>query len=208
MMMNIAVIDYGAGNLSSIAKAIEYVGYSSRRVSSSAAMQNIDVIVLPGVGAAGDTMKNLERLNLVEPIKNAVLSGIPFLGICIGLQVLFTTSDESPGKPCLNIIPGSVKRFSTSMKVPHMGWNQLKILLDHTIFENIRSSENFYFVHSFYAIPDDCELIAGETEYSHNFCSVLIKDNIIATQFHPEKSGKSGLRLLSNFLGFAKRLSG
>ena len=196
----IAIIDYGAGNLRSVAKAIAKLGYQAEITSDPNKVLEADIVILPGVGAAGDTMDSLQKLELVEPIKRAIKEDRPFFGSCLGLQVLLTSTEESGGSECFNLIPGVVRLLPPNLKVPEMGWNQLKQKLSHPIFEGIPDMSNFYFVHSYYVDPTDKSVVAGETDYGVNFCSMIIKDNMVATQFHPEKSGETGLKLLSNFL--------
>lgn len=201
----IAIIDYGAGNLRSVAKALAHLGHAAEVTSAADRILNARVIILPGVGAAGDTMASLQRLGLVEPIKQVIAEDRPFLGICLGLQVLLASSEEGGGCHCLNVIPGTVRLLPPGLKVPQMGWNQVRQKIRHPIFEGIPDGSNFYFVHSYYADPLNRSLVAGETEYGTAFCSVLVKGNLVATQFHPEKSGDVGLRFLRNFLQFSLR---
>jgi glutamine amidotransferase len=196
----IAIIDYGAGNLRSVVNAISKLGYQPEVTNSPADLLDAQAVILPGVGAAADTMKNLKRLGLANPIQRFVAQGRPFLGICIGLQVLFSGTEEGGDHECLGIIPGRVKKLPEGLKIPHMGWNQVKQKVSHPIFEGIPDEANFYFVHSYYVEPDDKSLVAGETEYGIPFCSVIAKDNLVATQFHPEKSGEVGLKVYANFL--------
>jgi glutamine amidotransferase len=196
----IAIIDYGAGNLRSVAKAVANLSYEAEVTDDPRRVLAADVVILPGVGAAGDTMESLRKLGLVEPIKQVIVQGRPFLGICLGLQVLFTSTEESGGYNCLNLIPGTVRLLPPNLKVPHMGWNQLKQKMAHPVFNGISDEANFYFVHSYYVDPLDRSIVAGETGYGIDFCSMAVKGNLVATQFHPEKSGEIGLRLLGNFL--------
>ena len=196
----IAIIDYGAGNLRSVAKAVAKLGYQSEVTSDAQTVMIADIVILPGVGAAGDTMDSLQKLGMIEPIKQVIAQNRPFLGICLGLQVLLTTTEESGRYDCLNLISGTVRLLPPDLKVPEMGWNQVNQKMPHPIFEGIADGSNFYFVHSYYVDPTDKSVVAGETEYGLDFCSMIIKDNMIATQFHPEKSGDTGLKLLGNFL--------
>lgn len=196
----IAIIDYGAGNLRSVAKAIAKLGYEAHVTSNPDDVLNADVVVLPGVGAAGDTMNSLRQLGMVEPIRRVIARGRPFFGVCLGLQVLFTDSEEGSGQRCLDIIPGKVRRLPPHLKVPQIGWNQVRQRLAHPLFDGIPDGANLYFVHSYYADPEDQAVIAGETDYGVTFPSIIIKGNIVATQFHPEKSGDLGLRMYYNFL--------
>jgi glutamine amidotransferase len=199
----IAIIDYGAGNLRSVVNAIARLGYESKVTSSPDDVLAAKALILPGVGAAGDTMTNLNRLQLTGPIRQYISDGKSFLGICVGLQVLFTGTEEGGWYDCLDIIPGQVKRLPEGQKIPHMGWNQVKQLIPHPVFEGIPDETNFYFVHSYYVSPDDKALVAGETEYGIDFCSVVACGNLVATQFHPERSGQAGLRIYDNFLKLA-----
>jgi len=196
----ISIIDYGAGNLRSVAKAVAKLGYQAEVTDDPKKVLAADVVILPGVGAAGDTMDSLRKLGLVEPIKQVIAENRPFLGICLGVQVLLTATEESGGYDCLDIIPGTVRLLPPDLKVPHMGWNQVKQKMAHPVFDGIPDDANFYFVHSYYVDPSDRSIVAGETDYGISFCSMVIKDNLMATQFHPEKSGEVGLRLLDNFL--------
>jgi glutamine amidotransferase len=201
----IAIIDYGAGNLRSVVNAIRKLGYQPEVTSKPEVVLNADIVILPGVGAAADTMSSLEQRELINPIRRVVAEGKPFLGICIGLQVLFTGTEEGGWHDCLDIIPGRVRLLPPGLKVPHMGWNQVKQKVSHPFFKGIPDGANFYFVHSYYAEPEDKTVVAAETEYGINFCSVVITDNLIATQFHPEKSGDIGLKMYDNFLKTALR---
>lgn len=200
----IAIINYGAGNLRSVVNAVSRLGYQSKVTSSPAEVLNAQAVILPGVGAAADTMANLQRLGLTSPIQRFIAEGRPFLGICIGLQVLFTRTEEGGGHECLGIIPGQVKRLPAGLKIPHMGWNQVKQRVAHPIFAGIPDEANFYFVHSYYVEPSDGSLVAGETDYGIPFCSAITKDNLVATQFHPEKSGQVGLKVYDNFIKIAR----
>ena len=201
--MNLVVIDYGAGNLRSVAKAFASLGQEPTVTSSPSALSRADAVVLPGVGAAGDTMRSLERLGLIEPIRRYVASGRPFFGVCLGMQVLFSTSEEGGEQPCLGLVPGRVRRLPPGLKVPHMGWNQVRQLRRHPLYADIADESYFYFVHSYYCEPEDASVAIGETLYGVPFCSVLARGNIVATQFHPEKSADVGLRLYRNFLEMA-----
>jgi glutamine amidotransferase len=160
-------------------------------------------VILPGVGAAADTMENLKALGMVDPIRQLITEGRPFLGVCIGLQILFTGTEEGGWHECLGVIPGQVKKLPSGLKIPHMGWNQVRQKASHPVFDGIPDGTNFYFVHSYYVDPDDKSMVAGETEYGIDICSVIIRGNLIATQFHPEKSGEFGLKMYDNFIKFA-----
>lgn len=198
--MKIVIIDYGAGNLRSVYKAVGKLGYEPKITRISADILSADAVILPGVGAGGDTMMALEKLKLVTPIKKYVAENRPFMGICIGMQVLLTGTEEGGWHECLDIIRGRVTRLPEGQKIPHMGWNQVKQKVAHSIFTSIPDNANFYFVHSYYVKPENKKLIAGETEYGVPFPSVIVKDNLIATQFHPEKSGELGLKIYDNFI--------
>jgi len=199
----IAIIDYGAGNLRSVVNAVKNLGYQPSITNNPAEVLKAEAVILPGVGAAGSTVTSLKRLGLAEPIGSYIASGRPFLGVCIGLQVLFSGTDEGGGHECLGAIPGRVKKLPPGLKIPHMGWNQMKQKVRHPVFKDIPDEANFYFVHSYYVEPDDKSLVAGETEYGTAFCSVIARDNLVATQFHPEKSGEPGLNIYANFLKLA-----
>jgi glutamine amidotransferase len=202
-MSGVVNVDYGAGNLRSVARAVEHVGYCPRVTDDARVVDGADALIVPGVGAAADTMRNLESRGLVEPVRRYIASGRPFLGVCMGMQALFTRSDEGDGQQCLDVLPGTVKRFTGRLKVPHMGWNTVSIHGDHYIFQGIPDGSYFYFVHSFYAEPADPEIVIGATEYGVSFPAVVARDNLVATQFHPEKSSEHGLRIYTNFLRHA-----
>ncbi len=199
----IAIVDYGAGNLRSVFNAVSKLGYQPEVTSRPEGLLNAQAVILPGVGAAADTMSNLRARELVSPIRRFIAEGRPFFGVCIGLQVLFTGTEEGGWHECLDIIPGLVRRLPARLKIPHMGWNQVKQRVSHPIFEGVPDEANFYFVHSYFVDPEDRSLIVGETEYGVTLCSVLVRGNLVATQFHPEKSGESGLRLYDNFIKMA-----
>lgn len=196
----IAVIDYGAGNLGSVINALNRLGCRPAVTDSSTEILNSDAVFLPGVGAAGDTMKRLDDTGVSGAILELVRLHRPLFAICLGLQLLLSNTEEDGGQACLNIIPGSVKRLPPGLKIPHMGWNQVRQLVAHPVFSGIPDSTDFYFVHSYYAEPLDKSVIAAETGYGINFCSMIICDNLVATQFHPEKSGEPGLLMYNNFL--------
>jgi glutamine amidotransferase len=200
----IAIVDYGAGNLRSVANAISRLDYEPKIVSTPEEVLAARAVILPGVGAAADTMASLKRRGLAGPIQRYITEGRPFLGVCIGLQVLFDGTEEGGWHECLGIIPGAVRRLPPGLKIPHMGWNQVKQRFSHPIFDGIPDEDSFYFVHSYYVEPEDSSLVAGETEYGIPICSVMVRDNLIATQFHPEKSGETGLRIYDNFIRMAE----
>lgn len=202
----IAIVDYGMGNLRSVEKGFLKVGVDARIVSDPASIDNGHGVVLPGVGAFMDCIKNLTDMRLTESIIKAIKQGKPYLGICLGLQVLFTESEEFGICKGLDVLKGKVVRFPKGeLKVPHMGWNTLEIKRRPPIFNGIKDREYFYFVHSFYVVPDDEEIIAATTDYGVNFTSMVWKDNIFAMQFHPEKSQEVGLRILRGFGDFVRK---
>jgi glutamine amidotransferase len=162
---------------------------------------------VPGVGAAADTMANLRRSGFVEPIKQYIASGRPFLGVCMGLQALFDVSEEGGEHECLGIFSGRVVRFPDGLKVPHIGWNEVRQTRSHPIYDGIPDGSYFYFLNSYFARPQGDDVVIGETEYGVTFPSVIARDNVVATQFHPEKSGEAGLRMYSNFLKIAATAS-
>ena len=198
----IAIVDYGMGNLRSVSKALEKLGAEVKVTSDAQVIRDAQKIVLPGVGAFGDAICELRKRNLIKPIKEAIEKGKPFLGICLGLQLLFKSSEENPGVPGLGIFPGTVVRFNSSdLKVPHMGWNEVKLSGDRdSLLSGVKDSGYFYFVHSYYAKPDDATLVQGSADYGVRFPAILGKRNVWATQFHPEKSQEEGLKILENFV--------
>jgi glutamine amidotransferase len=201
----IAIVDYGMGNLRSVEKGFLKVGVDAKVVTDSKAVDNADAVVLPGVGAFRDCMKNLEEMSLTEPILRSIQKGKPYLGICLGLQVLFTESEEFGIHKGFDILKGKVVRFQINLKVPHMGWNNAKIQRRPPIFDGIQDEAFFYFVHSYYVVPDDNNIVATTTDYGITFASMVWKENIFATQFHPEKSQETGLRILKNFGDFVRK---
>ena len=198
--MKLVIVDYGAGNLRSVARAVAHGGGEPVITSEPRDVIAAEALIVPGVGAAADTMRNLRQRGLLEPIREYIASGRPFLGVCMGQQALFDVSEEGGEHPCLGVLPGRVLRLPGGLKVPHMGWNQVRILRPHPIFDGIDDGSYFYFVHSYYPQPQDPSVVIGETEYGVTFPSVVARDNIVATQFHPEKSGAAGLRMYENFL--------
>ena len=195
----IAVIDYGMGNLGSVYNALRYVGGEAEVTSEAAAIEKADGVILPCVGAFGDCMANLREHELVEPIKRVIEANRPFLGICLGLQMLFSESDEGGPHEGLGVIPGKVVRFDHDLKIPQIGWNQLNIKQQCPQLEGVEEGSYVYFVHSYYVVPEDESVIATTTDYGHEFCSAIRRGNLFATQFHPEKSHDVGLRILDNF---------
>jgi imidazole glycerol-phosphate synthase subunit HisH len=196
----IAVIDYGAGNLRSVNNALVKLGYQPRVTREPDDVLNARAVIFPGVGAAADAMQSLRESGMDEAIQEIMRQGQPLFAICVGMQVMLSSTEEGGWNECLGVIPGAVRRLPAGLKVPHMGWNQVKQADRHPLFEGIPDESNFYFVHSYYAEPKDATVVAGTTEYGVTLCSVLIKDNLVATQFHPEKSGELGLRIYANFL--------
>jgi len=197
----VAIIDYGLGNLRSVDKAIEAVGARPRVTSEPEDIAEASAIVLPGVGAFKRAMDNLARLKVIPAILNAIKEGKPFMGICLGLQILFTESEEHGVHKGLDVIKGRVKKFSASVKIPHMGWNQIKMQNRKLkIFTGIPEGSYFYFVHSYYVEPEDRKTVVTTTEYGGEFVSTVNKNNVWGVQFHPEKSERLGLQVLENFL--------
>lgn len=199
----IAIIDYGAGNLRSVTNALVKLGYQPKVTRDPEDVLNAAAVIFPGVGAAADAMQSLRNSGLDEAIREVIRENQPLFAVCVGMQVLLSSTEEGGWNECLGIIPGTVRRLPAGLKVPHIGWNQVKQMARHPIFEDIPDESNFYFVHSYYAEPEDTTVITGTTEYGVTLCSVLIKDNLVATQFHPEKSGTIGLRMYANFLKMA-----
>jgi len=196
----IAIVDYGAGNLGSVANAIVKLGYEPKVTDRPSDLLSATAVILPGVGAAGDAMENLKAIGMADVIRQLIDVKRPLFAVCVGLQLLFSGTEEGGWHECLNIIPGTVRRLPAGLKIPHMGWNQVKQIVKHQVFDVIPDEANFYFVHSYYVDPEDKSVIAGTTDYGLSISSVIIKDNLVATQFHPEKSGNWGLRMYSNFL--------
>jgi len=197
----IAIIDYGAGNLQSVKKALDFIGAENIITDDPNVILSADKVLLPGVGSFGDAMDSMHKSGLVETIKECALSGKPFLGICLGLQLLFEESEESPGVKGLGIFKGKIKKFSSDMglKIPHIGWNSLEIKQNDTLFKDVPQNSYVYFVHSYYLHAEDENDIATVTNYGIDFHSAVGKNNVFATQFHPEKSGDVGLQILRNF---------
>ncbi|HEY1600249.1 MAG TPA: imidazole glycerol phosphate synthase subunit HisH [Pirellulales bacterium] len=199
----IAIIDYGMGNLRSVQKGFEKVGHAATITSDPEQILSADRVILPGVGAFEDAMHELRARGLVEPVRQAAASGRPFLGICLGLQLLFDVSYEGGRHEGLGILAGEVVLFTppAGYKVPHMGWNQLAVRRPTPILEGLSDSPYMYFVHSYYAVPQDRTVVAAEANYPEPFAAVVWRDNVFATQFHPEKSQHEGLQILRNFAG-------
>lgn len=198
--MAIIVVDYGMGNLRSVHKALEHVGLETAVSTDPDEVRKADKLVLPGVGACADAMSELGSRNLVEPILEVIEKRRPFLGICLGMQLLLEISYEGGENHGLGVFPGAVRLLEgENLKVPHIGWNQIEFRDDCPLFAGLRQGTYVYFDHSYYADPEDRDLVAAETEYGVRFASALWKDNVYATQFHPEKSQKWGLKMLENF---------
>jgi imidazole glycerol-phosphate synthase subunit HisH len=197
----LAIIDYQMGNLRSVQKAFERVGHAAAITSDPRTLAQADKVVLPGVGAFGDAIAELRRRELVEPIRDAIAAGKPFLGICLGLQLLFDRGYEGGIHEGLGVLPGDVRRFEVpaEYKVPHMGWNRVHLVRRPPIFAGVDDNAHFYFVHSYYVAPDDDAVVSGVASYPHPFCAMAWRDNLFATQFHPEKSQGAGLQVLKNF---------
>jgi glutamine amidotransferase len=203
--MSIAIIDYGMANLRSVQKAFETVGADARIISQPEQIDAAERIVLPGVGAFCDAVATLRDRRLAEPILRHIERGKPFLGICLGLQMLFDVGYEDGEHRGLGVIPGACIRFDVDevfgLKVPHMGWNQLEFKTPSPLFRDLPNQANVYFVHSYHVTPKDESVIAATTDYGRPFVSSIVRDNVMATQFHPEKSQKVGLQILANFAG-------
>ncbi len=199
----IAIIDYRAGNLTSVRLAFEALGAEACVTGEAAVIRRAERVVFPGVGAAGAAMRHLRELGLVDAIGDTVRAGTPFLGICLGTQILLGHSEEDGGTDTLGLVSGTVRRFRPSGrydKVPHMGWNAVRQATAHPLFEGIADGTEFYFVHSYYPDPDDRTIVIGATDYADvAFAAAVARGHLVATQFHPEKSGRPGLRLLDNF---------
>jgi len=200
----VIIIDYGAGNLRSVANAVIRLGYKPVVTASPAEVLAARTVILPGVGAAADTVNSLRESGMEAVIRRLVEEKRPLLAICVGLQVMLSETEEGGRHPCFGIVPGRVRRLPEGQKVPHMGWNQVRQQIRHPIFQGIPDEANFYFAHSYYAEPSDASAVAGTTDCGLSICSVLVKDNLVATQFHPEKSGDYGLRIYENFLRLAE----
>jgi glutamine amidotransferase len=196
----IAIINYGAGNIRSVSKALEKSGAQVRVTEDPKIIEQVDKIVLPGVGAFGKAVEAIQSRHLVEPLILAVEKNKPFLGICLGMHMLFQSSEENPETRGFSILKGSVVRFPTEDKVPHLGWNQVHQKNDSPLWKDIPDQSFYYFAHSYFVQPENSEVIAGETEYGISFTSSIWKENLFGVQFHPEKSQKWGLKILENFV--------
>lgn len=200
----IGIVDYGAGNVTSVMRALSHLGIPCFISNNPLSLARASHLIFPGVGAAGNAMGNLRRMNLDTFIIDWVTQGKPLLGICLGTQIIFEYSEENETR-CLGLVEGCVKRFPTHLKdekilkIPHMGWNSVIFLREHPVFAGLPGGCQFYFVHSFYPAPDREDVVVGVTDYGISFCSALARNNIVAVQFHPEKSGRLGLMVLDNF---------
>ncbi|MFQ5860187.1 MAG: imidazole glycerol phosphate synthase subunit HisH [Dehalococcoidia bacterium] len=198
----LVVVDYEAGNLRSVAKALEQVGVRPTVNEDAGTLLQAGAVVLPGVGASDAAMRALRQRGLVEPLREVIARGTPFLGVCMGLELLMESTEEGE-EPCLGVVAGRVRRLPEGLKVPHMGWNSVELRQSHPVFAGVPQGSHFYFVHSYYAQPQDPSCVLGTTTYGVPFCSVLARGNLVATQFHPEKSGPLGLKVYENFARFA-----
>jgi glutamine amidotransferase len=198
---DIVVVDYDAGNLRSVQRALEAVGQRPRVTPDWRDVENAEALVLPGVGSAQDCMRKLVARDLVEPLKTYAASGRPFLGVCVGLQLLFDGSEEGGGVECLGILAGTVRRFpaESGVKIPQIGWNDVSIVRPHPLLDDVPDGTYFYFVHSYYADAADPSVVVGTATYGVEFAAIVAHSNVVATQFHPEKSADLGLRLYANF---------
>jgi imidazole glycerol-phosphate synthase subunit HisH len=201
----IAIMDYGIGNLRSVQKALEKVGAEARLVTTPEGLAGAQALVLPGVGAFGDCAAHFRAAGFAEPLLEAVRAGVPLLGICVGLQLLFDESEEMGLHQGLGLLPGRVRRFAGDLKVPQIGWNQIAWQRDHPLAAGVPNAAYAYFVHSYYAEPAQAAHILATTEYGVEYASIVGKDNILATQFHPEKSQDVGLQILTNFVEWVRR---
>jgi glutamine amidotransferase len=203
------VIDYGLGNLRSVSKALEAEGAQVKVANNLSTIKEARAIILPGVGAFYRGIENLKKLGILDVIVEEIKKGKPFLGICLGLQLLFTESEEHTVSRGMDVFRGKVVKFKHNVKIPHMGWNQVTVsgqrsVVNVNLFEGIPDNSYFYFVHSYYVEPEDKNIVTGSTFYGQEFTSVIVKDNIVGVQFHPEKSGEIGLKLLKNFINSIK----
>ena len=198
--LDVVILDYDAGNLRSVVRAVERIGARPEVASVGAALDQADAVILPGVGAAADTMRNLRQRGLIEPIREYIAADRPFLGVCMGLQALMTASDEGGGHDCLDILPGRVVRLPAGRKVPHMGWNRVRRKRESALFDGIPDGAYFYFVHSYYCDLSEAGDMLASTDYGVEVAAAVQRSNLAATQFHPEKSGAYGLRIYRNFL--------
>ncbi len=204
--MKFVIIDYGVGNFRNVQKAFEVIGAEAEISESVSVVNAADALILPGVGAFGDAIDHVRARGLDEPILAAVKAGKPLIGICVGMQLLFDSSEEIGQHVGLGILPGQVKRFPTNLTVPHMGWNQIEPTHDHPLLQNISQGDFAYFAHSYHVVTANPDDVLAQTDYGQKFASVVGRDNVCAIQFHPEKSQHVGLQILKNFIGFAQRV--
>jgi imidazole glycerol-phosphate synthase subunit HisH len=200
----LVVLDYGAGNLRSVSQALVALGYEPLVTNNPQDLEQAEAVILPGVGAAGQIMRSLRQLELDDAVRTYIDEGRPFLGVCMGMQVLMERSEEDGGQDCLGVIPGAVRRLCTNEKIPHMGWNAVHQTRTHPVWAGIPDDSYFYFVHS-YVVQPDVSVAAGETDYAGSFVSAIARDNLFATQFHPEKSGRLGLQIYRNFVEWSSK---
>jgi len=202
----VSIIDYGAGNLTSVARALEHIGVTCRITNQHEEILSSERVIFPGVGAAGKAMEVIRRENLDSVIHEVIAQKKPFLGICLGAQVILGRSEED-NTSCLNIIPGTTRRFQDKgIKVPHMGWNNISVVRSHPLLKGVNERAQFYFVHSYYPAPEQEEDIIATTDYGSSFACIIGLDNVVATQFHLEKSGRYGLKMLENFCNWDGRV--
>ena len=202
----ITVIDYQAGNIRSVEKALEKSGASVRVSGKASDLEKSDAVVFPGQGSCDSSMVNLRNQGLDEVLVEWINSGKPFMGVCLGLQLLLEESDEGDERG-LGVLEGRVEKLPEGQKIPHMGWNSVRFTTDHPVFKGVSQNSYFYFVHSYIAVPKASSIIAGHTEYGRDFCSAVAFDNVVAVQFHPEKSGENGLNIYKNFVSYVESSS-
>ena len=202
----IAIIDYGAGNLRSVVNAVRFIGCDAKIIQTPEELSEADGVILPGVGAFGDAMRCLRESRLAEAIPGYIRRGKPFLGICIGLQMLFEESEENPGVPGLGVYKGKIARIPAGegIKIPHMGWNSIAIQKESPLFQGIKEESYVYFVHSYYLRSEDRSIVTARTRYGAEIDAAIGVGNVFATQFHPEKSGEVGIRMLRNYINFVE----
>jgi glutamine amidotransferase len=198
--VDLVIIDYDASNLHSVRKALVSLGHQPRISNDPATVAGADAVVLPGVGAAGDAMRHLTELGLVPVLREFAAAGKPFFGVCVGMQLMFESSDEDGGIECLGLLHGRIRRLPRGITVPHMGWNSVRLRRDHPAFSEIPNESYFYFVHSYYPEPTEQEVVLGTTQHGVEFASAVARGNLLGVQFHPEKSGRAGLRLYDGFV--------
>jgi glutamine amidotransferase len=206
--VKLVIIDYDASNLHSVRKALQALGHQPIVSNDPSAVAGADAIVLPGVGAAGDAMRHLTELGLVDVLRRFADEGKPFFGVCVGMQLMFESSEEDGGIECLGLLKGHVRRLPSNVKVPHMGWNSVRLRYEHPAFDGVPNDSYYYFVHSFYPEPADDAVVLGETEHGITFSCAVANRNLLGVQFHPEKSGPLGLKLYDNFVQLAEDRAG